>query len=211
VSKLRCADCGGVRSFGLRSSPPRLGNRIHRTPETGVWNGERTWYLYAGMQLISEYEDAASQSYNPGNNAGSAGSDSTAAILYQHADHPFDSSGTAHPLRAGLTTRLTTENEGDLSNEQRHYPFGEPLQGGHSQREGGAQLYHLHERVGGRLDWWQIELRRLPRAARAHWPLPHGRPGPRQRRQPPAPQPLRVCHLGSAEDQRTDCTRARQL
>jgi hypothetical protein len=36
-----------------------------------VWSGERTWYLYAGTQLISEYEDAATQSYNPGTNAGS--------------------------------------------------------------------------------------------------------------------------------------------
>jgi RHS repeat-associated protein len=80
-----------------------------------VWNGSRTWYLYAGTQLISEYEDAASATYNPGTNAGGAGSDAYATILYQHGDH--------------LTTRLTTDNNGDYSNEQRHYPYGEKLQG----------------------------------------------------------------------------------
>jgi RHS repeat-associated protein len=37
-----------------------------------------------------------------------AGSDAYATILYQHGDH--------------LTTRLTTDNNGDYSNEQRHYP-----------------------------------------------------------------------------------------
>jgi RHS repeat-associated protein len=79
-----------------------------------VWSGERTWYIYAGTQLISEYEDAASATYSAGTNAGSAQSDSVSTILYQHADH--------------LTTRLTTENSGQLGNAQRHYPYGEALQ-----------------------------------------------------------------------------------
>jgi RHS repeat-associated protein len=78
-----------------------------------VWNGSRTWYLYAGTQLISEYEDAASATYNPGTNAGGAGSDGTATILYQHGDH--------------LTTRLTTDNSGLLGNVQAHYPYGETI------------------------------------------------------------------------------------
>jgi RHS repeat-associated protein len=98
VSKVRCGDSGGV----------------HRTPETGVWSGTSTWFIYAGTQLISEYEDAASATYSAGTNAGGAQSDSVSTILYQHADH--------------LTTRLTTENSAQLSNAQRHYPYGEALQ-----------------------------------------------------------------------------------
>jgi len=64
-----------------------------------------------GTQLIEEYEDAASNSYSAGTTPGSAPGDSGSTILYQHSDH--------------LTTRLTTENNGQLSNEQAHYPFGE--------------------------------------------------------------------------------------
>jgi RHS repeat-associated protein len=48
--------------------------------------------------------------------------------LSTNGDQLFDSSAAADSLRAGLTTRLTTENDGDLSNEQRHYPYGESLQ-----------------------------------------------------------------------------------
>jgi RHS repeat-associated protein len=79
-----------------------------------VWSGERTWYIYAGTQLISEYEDTASATYSAGTNAGSGSDDAYSTILYQHADH--------------LTTRLTTENSGQLGNAQRHYPYGEALQ-----------------------------------------------------------------------------------
>jgi RHS repeat-associated protein len=103
--QLTGANCSSLPAYAVDGNSLRV---------IKVWSGERTWYLYAGTQLISEYEDAATQSYNPGTNAGSAGSDSYATILYQHADH--------------LTTRLTTENDGDLSNEQRHYPYGESLQ-----------------------------------------------------------------------------------
>ena len=65
----------------------------------------------AVTELISEYEDAASNTYNPGTTPGQAGSDSTGTLLYQHGDH--------------LTTRITTENNGDLSNRQGHYPYDE--------------------------------------------------------------------------------------
>ncbi|MBI3485115.1 MAG: hypothetical protein HY012_08195 [Acidobacteria bacterium] len=76
-----------------------------------VWGADRTFYIYAGTQLISEFEDAASNTYQPGTAPGQAGSDSTATVLYQHADR--------------LTARLTTDNSGNLSNEQAHYPYGE--------------------------------------------------------------------------------------
>jgi RHS repeat-associated protein len=76
-----------------------------------VVGADRTWYLYAGNELVSEYEDAASATYSSGTNPGGAGSDAGALFLYQHDDH--------------LTTRLTTDQQGNLSNEQAHYPYGE--------------------------------------------------------------------------------------
>jgi RHS repeat-associated protein len=79
-----------------------------------VVGADRTWFIYAGTQLISEYDDAASATYSAGTQAGSATGETYSTLLYQHADH--------------LTTRLTTENSTDTANEQRHYPYGESLQ-----------------------------------------------------------------------------------
>ena len=76
-----------------------------------VVGADRTWYLYNGTTLIAEFEDAASATYSSGTNPGGAGSDSGALFLYQHGDH--------------LTTRLTTDQQGNVSNEQAHYPYGE--------------------------------------------------------------------------------------
>jgi RHS repeat-associated protein len=76
-----------------------------------VVGGTRWWFLYAGGQLVSEFADSASATYSAGTTPGSAPSDSVSTVLYQHADH--------------LTTRVTTENDGDLSNQQAHYPYGE--------------------------------------------------------------------------------------
>jgi len=76
-----------------------------------VVGADRTMYVYAGTEMISEYEDAASNTYSPGTTPGQAGSDSTGVLLYQHGDH--------------LTTRVTTENSGALSNRQGHFPYGE--------------------------------------------------------------------------------------
>lgn len=56
-------------------------------------------------------EHAASNTYSSPTSPGSAPSDSLSTVLYQHADH--------------LTSRVTTENDGDLSNVQGHYPYGE--------------------------------------------------------------------------------------
>jgi RHS repeat-associated protein len=76
-----------------------------------VAGGTRTWFLYAGSQLVSEYYDAAANTYSSPTTPGSAPSDSQSTLLYQHADH--------------LTTRVTTDNAGTLSNQQAHYPYGE--------------------------------------------------------------------------------------
>jgi len=76
-----------------------------------VVGADRTWYLHAGTELIAEFEDAASATYSTPTNPGGAGSDSGALFLYQHGDH--------------LTGRLTTDQQGNVSNEQGHYPYGE--------------------------------------------------------------------------------------
>jgi RHS repeat-associated protein len=76
-----------------------------------VWGASRFFDIYAGSQLISEFEDAASNTYSSGTTPGTASADSGSTLLYQHADH--------------LTARLTTDNSGNLSNQQGHFPFGE--------------------------------------------------------------------------------------
>jgi RHS repeat-associated protein len=76
-----------------------------------VWGGGRTFDIYAWSQLISEFEDAASNTYSSGTTPGGATSDSASTILYHHPDK--------------LTTRLTTDNSGNLANEQGHFPYGE--------------------------------------------------------------------------------------
>jgi hypothetical protein len=60
--QLTGANCSSLPAYAVDGNSLRV---------IKVWSGERTWYLYAGTQLISEYEDAATQSYNPGTNAGS--------------------------------------------------------------------------------------------------------------------------------------------
>ncbi len=55
---------------------------------------------------------AASNQYNSGTTPGQAPADSVSTLLYHHADR--------------LTTRLTTDNSGNLANQQGHHPFGEP-------------------------------------------------------------------------------------
>jgi RHS repeat-associated protein len=78
--------------------------------DNSTWT-DRTFYIYAGGKLISEYEDAASNSYSAGTQPGGAGDEGLSTFLYQHSDH--------------LTTRFTTENSGSVSNQQAHYPYGE--------------------------------------------------------------------------------------
>ncbi len=76
-----------------------------------VWGAGRTIDIYAGSQLISEFEDAASNTYSSGTTPAQAASDSGAIVLYQHRDH--------------LTTRVTTDSSASSMTQQAHYPFGE--------------------------------------------------------------------------------------
>jgi len=79
--------------------------------QAGTGSASRTWFLYAGGQLVSEFTDAASNTYSSPTSPGGAGSDDYATMLYQHADH--------------LTTRVTTDNSGESGSAQAHYPYGE--------------------------------------------------------------------------------------
>ena len=74
-----------------------------------VVSGWRTWYIYAGTKLISEYEDSASATYSSPTSPGGVSQYTTE--LYQHSDH--------------LSTRFTTDNSGLTGNQQGHYPLGE--------------------------------------------------------------------------------------
>ena len=76
-----------------------------------VAGGTRTWFLYAGSQLVSEYYDAAANTYTSPTSPGSAPADTASTLLYQHSDH--------------LSTRVTTDNAGTVANQQAHYPYGE--------------------------------------------------------------------------------------
>ncbi len=48
----------------------------------------RTFYIYAGTQLLSEFTDTAGTTYTAGTTPGQAPSDSLTCLLYQHGDHP---------------------------------------------------------------------------------------------------------------------------
>jgi len=65
------------------------------------------------MKIAIEIRERSKPSiaYASPTSPGSAPADTASTLLYQHADH--------------LTTRVTTDNAGTLSNQQAHYPYGE--------------------------------------------------------------------------------------
>ncbi len=80
-----------------------------------VVDASRSIYIYAGSMIISEFEDAASNTYSSGTTPNPAVDDYYATLLYHHQDQ--------------VSTRLTTDNSGVLASYQGHYPFGEPWYG----------------------------------------------------------------------------------
>lgn len=84
------------------------GNGLRSVKVTGT---SRTFYLYSDGKLISEFGDSSSSSYNPGTTPKQAPSDSVSTILYHHPDQ--------------LTTRMTTDNNGNIASQQGHYPYGD--------------------------------------------------------------------------------------
>ena len=76
-----------------------------------VWGASRTFDIYAGSQLISEFEDAPSNTYTSGTTPQGAPADTAALVLNQYSDH--------------LNTRYTTDQTGNYANAQGHYPYGE--------------------------------------------------------------------------------------
>jgi RHS repeat-associated protein len=71
----------------------------------------RTFTLYSGTQILSEFNDASTATYTAGTTPGQAPADSVSLLLYQHQDH--------------LTTRMTTDQQGNLASMKGHYPFGD--------------------------------------------------------------------------------------
>jgi RHS repeat-associated protein len=127
-----------------------------------VVGGTRIWFLYAGSQLVSEYYDAASNTYTSPTTPGSAPSDNQSTLLYQHADH--------------LTTRVTTENDGDMSNQQGHYPFGELWYSSGTADPSVQRKFTSYRREGGSLASGQINYAQAryhgARIGRFHRPDP---------------------------------------
>lgn len=71
----------------------------------------RTFTLYSGTKVVSEFSDTSSTTYTAGTTPQQAPADSLSLLLYQHVDH--------------LTTRMTTDNFGNTASLEGHLPYGE--------------------------------------------------------------------------------------
>jgi RHS repeat-associated protein len=71
----------------------------------------RTYTLYTGPQVLSEFSDASTATYTTGTTPGQAPSDTVALLLYQHSDH--------------MSKRVATDNFGNVADQKAHYPFGD--------------------------------------------------------------------------------------
>jgi len=71
----------------------------------------RTFTIFSGTNIISEFSDASTATYTPGTTPGQAPADTVSSLLYQHQDH--------------LTTRLVTDQRSGLGDYKGHYPFGD--------------------------------------------------------------------------------------
>ncbi len=76
-----------------------------------VVGGTTTRYIFSGTKVIAEYVNGALSKEYIYSGSKLLVTLTGSTPTYHHADR--------------LTTRLTTENDGGLSNEQGHYPFGE--------------------------------------------------------------------------------------
>ncbi len=71
----------------------------------------RTYTLYSGTQVISEFSDASTATYTSGTTPGQAPSDSVSLLLYQHHDH--------------MNTRVATDQQGNVAYQRGNYPYGD--------------------------------------------------------------------------------------
>jgi RHS repeat-associated protein len=71
----------------------------------------RTFTIHAGTTIISEFNDASTATYTTGTTPGQAPSDTVSTLLYHHQDH--------------LTTRATTDQQGNVATQRGHYPYGD--------------------------------------------------------------------------------------
>ena len=77
----------------------------------GQSGSNRTFTLYAGAKIVSEFNDVSTATYTTGTTPHAAPTDSVSTLLYQHQDH--------------LTTRATTDQFGNVATLKGHYPFGD--------------------------------------------------------------------------------------
>jgi len=71
----------------------------------------RTYTLYSGTQVVSEFSDASTATYTSGATPGQAPSDSVSLLLYQHHDH--------------MNTRVATDQQGNVAYQRGNYPYGD--------------------------------------------------------------------------------------
>jgi RHS repeat-associated protein len=71
----------------------------------------RTYSIYDGSDLISEFSDNSTTTYTAGTTPAQAPADSVSLLLYHFGDH--------------LTTRMTADNFASNASYEGHYPFGE--------------------------------------------------------------------------------------
>lgn len=77
----------------------------------GQPGSNRTFTLYSGSQIISEFNDASTATYTAGTTPGQAPSDTVSLLLYQHTDH--------------MSTRLTTDQQGNVATQRGNFPYGD--------------------------------------------------------------------------------------
>jgi RHS repeat-associated protein len=71
----------------------------------------RTFTLYSGTQILSEFNDASTATYTAGTTPGQAPADSVSLLLYQHSDQ--------------TSTRMATDNFGNVAYQHGNYPYGD--------------------------------------------------------------------------------------
>jgi len=71
----------------------------------------RTFSIYAGSRIVSEFSDASTATYTTGTTPGQAPSETVSLLLYQHSDH--------------MSTRMATDQQGNVAEQKGHYPYGD--------------------------------------------------------------------------------------
>jgi RHS repeat-associated protein len=100
----------------LHPGPPRIyayDGRGRRSVKVAVGQSgaNRTYTIYVGAIIVSEFADASTATYTSGTAPGQAPSDAVSTLLYQQQDH--------------LTTREATDNSGNVAYQRGNFPYGD--------------------------------------------------------------------------------------